>query len=341
MLKITYYDGSNSLYDERRRFQFPEHYREAQIWTDQISAINSGIDIPFSSTFDPKELCSDSGLTIDTIEQLIELASIYPTLAEHFSVTPDFLRVDIGSGYSIKNLFPAGQLKIVSAGKLDSVYSCIHSYAEAPELERLFQFQLACDMCIEPDTVIALRRMLSMRENVASALSSRTLWYEDGLPNIDKMIRKLGSKLSADFWGLRSSSMKFAIEFFDFQPAASKLTNNGQVFENQLEGLLNALGFRCERTPVSGDFGVDLILHAGDHRIALQAKDYQAAVGVSAVMEVAAGAKHYGCNAAVVMGRGEFTPAARELAKSTGTKLVSEGELLHSLKVQALSVFTN
>lgn len=99
-----------------------------------------------------------------------------------------------------------------------------------------------------------------------------------------------------------------------------------------MESLFAVLDVPCERTPATGDFGVDLIISLGHRRIALQANDYQSMVGVSAVMDFVAGAKHHECDAGAVIANGDFTNAAHELAKSTGTILLTEGTFLHLLR---------
>ena len=61
--------------------------------------------------------------------------------------------------------------------------------------------------------------------------------------------------------------------------------------------------------------------------IGIQCKRYSGSVGNKAVQEIYAGAKHMGLERAVVVSNSKYTRSAIELAKTTGTLLISDDAL--------------
>jgi restriction system protein len=101
----------------------------------------------------------------------------------------------------------------------------------------------------------------------------------------------------------------------------------GPEYEVFVESILQRHGLQITRTGASGDQGVDLIAEYDDQRLAIQCKRYRSAVGNSAVQEVFAGARHYDCQLAVVVTDSSFTPAAKQLAQTSGVLLFHHDEL--------------
>jgi len=83
----------------------------------------------------------------------------------------------------------------------------------------------------------------------------------------------------------------------------------------------------AELTPLTGDYGADLILIKDGQRIAVQAKRYVGSVGVSAVQEALSGQAYYQCDTAWVVTTGAFTTNALELAKKSGVKLIGRSDI--------------
>jgi len=101
----------------------------------------------------------------------------------------------------------------------------------------------------------------------------------------------------------------------------------GQEFEEYLEILFNKKGYAVETTPISGDFGADLILIKDSNRIAVQAKRYSNKVGLHAVQEVVSAMSHYNCNDGIVITNNYFTRACKKLSKSNGITLWNREKL--------------
>lgn len=102
---------------------------------------------------------------------------------------------------------------------------------------------------------------------------------------------------------------------------------SGLEFEKFLQILFRQMGYGVERTPYVGDYGGDLVLVKPGERIVVQAKRWNRAVGVKAVQEVAAARPKYGCDRALVVSNGDFTRAARELAKANRVELWGRSKL--------------
>jgi restriction system protein len=103
--------------------------------------------------------------------------------------------------------------------------------------------------------------------------------------------------------------------------------HSGTEFEEFLAGLFRAQGYAAELTPVTGDYGADLILSKDGQRIAVQAKRYVGSVGVSAVQEALSGQSYYQCDTAWVVTTGAFTVNALELAKRSGVKMIGRSDI--------------
>lgn len=97
---------------------------------------------------------------------------------------------------------------------------------------------------------------------------------------------------------------------------------SGIEFEQWLIASIKQAGIvDVKPTRRTGDQGADIIVRQG-RVIVVQAKCYQQALGNAAVQEVYAAKGHYGADEAWVVTNSRFTRAARELAQSTGVRLV-------------------
>lgn len=86
-----------------------------------------------------------------------------------------------------------------------------------------------------------------------------------------------------------------------------------------------------ETTPVTGDYGADLILNNGSERIIVQAKRYSQTVGVKSVQEVASAVPFYGGTAEMVITNVYFSPNAITLAQRVGITLWDRSRLIQEL----------
>jgi restriction system protein len=110
-------------------------------------------------------------------------------------------------------------------------------------------------------------------------------------------------------------------------PATAKQAMSGIEFEDHVARIARASGTPVIMTPVTGDFGVDLVVGRRPHRLAIQCKRQSRPVGAGAVQEVVAGAPMHDCAHTMVVTNHDFTPAARKLAEQHGCVLVAGGDL--------------
>lgn len=104
----------------------------------------------------------------------------------------------------------------------------------------------------------------------------------------------------------------------------SRVEHVGILFEERVAKELESLGYLVDRTPVTGDFGADLIAEKDDLRYAIQCKSHAKPIGLKAVQEAVGARRYYKCDYGVVIASSSFTLAAKELAGETGVLLVGE-----------------
>jgi len=102
---------------------------------------------------------------------------------------------------------------------------------------------------------------------------------------------------------------------------------SGIEFEDYLAELFKSHGYQVQMTPLTGDYGADLILHKDQHLTAVQAKCYTGSVGVTAVQEALSGMAYYSCHSAWVVTTGNYTVNAVELARQSKVRLLGSNEL--------------
>lgn len=105
----------------------------------------------------------------------------------------------------------------------------------------------------------------------------------------------------------------------------------GENFEIFLENLFRRKGYKVKRTPLSGDFGADLVIEKDNAIIAVQAKRYNDKVSLGAVQEVVGAIAHYSCNGGMVITNSNFTKAAFELANSNNIELWDREKLISEI----------
>lgn len=105
----------------------------------------------------------------------------------------------------------------------------------------------------------------------------------------------------------------------------------GEEFEHFLVKLFNKAGYKAVATPLSGDYGVDIIAENEFVKIGVQAKRYSDRVTNSAIQEVVAGMKHYNLDKGMVVTNNYFTRAAKELAKDNNVILWDRDTLIDKI----------
>ncbi len=105
----------------------------------------------------------------------------------------------------------------------------------------------------------------------------------------------------------------------------------GEEFELFMTQYFAEHGFKATHTPLSGDYGIDLILENDFVKIGVQAKCYSNKVTLSAIQEVVAGLRHYGLSSGMVVTNNYFQPSAIQLAKENNITLWDRNKLIEKL----------
>lgn len=103
---------------------------------------------------------------------------------------------------------------------------------------------------------------------------------------------------------------------------------SGREFEIYLYTLFCTLGYKVILHKGVADYGIDLILHKKNYKIAVQAKRYSNKVNLKAIQEAHAGKDFYKCNECIVITNSYFHKSAIELAKSVNCKLIDRNKLI-------------
>ena len=103
-------------------------------------------------------------------------------------------------------------------------------------------------------------------------------------------------------------------------------------FEHFLVEVFEKMGYQCEVTKASGDFGADLLISKVGVRTVVQAKRYNDKVSPKAVQEAVAAIRQYDANDAMVVTTNYFTKGANELADNNNVKLVDRDKIEEWLK---------
>lgn len=114
---------------------------------------------------------------------------------------------------------------------------------------------------------------------------------------------------------------------FDFDDVKT-----GEDYENFIFDILSNNGFIARKTPHTGDQGVDILVDAGERRIAIQCKLYSRPVGNKAVQEVSAGKEFYNCDLAIVVSNNSYTTSARRLAENLDVHLCHHETILDTIR---------
>ncbi len=101
----------------------------------------------------------------------------------------------------------------------------------------------------------------------------------------------------------------------------------GKEFENYLQAYFEDKGYRVELTPVSNDYGADLVLYYRDEKTVVQAKRYKNKVGIEAIQQIISAREYYKADNAIVATNSFFTPNATRLAQNCDVELWDRNRL--------------
>lgn len=103
---------------------------------------------------------------------------------------------------------------------------------------------------------------------------------------------------------------------------------SGEQFEEFLLAHFKNLGYKGYTTPVTNDYGADLVIEKDKKRIVVQAKRWQGRVKIEAVQQIVAAIQYYKANRGMVVTNSFFTKNAIQLAKSNNIELWDRNRLI-------------
>ncbi|WP_313799066.1 restriction endonuclease [Cytobacillus sp.] len=98
---------------------------------------------------------------------------------------------------------------------------------------------------------------------------------------------------------------------------------SGEDFENLMFLYFKDKGFKPERTPRTGDHGVDLVIidPKDGFKIAVQCKRHKKNIGNEPIIKLNGGKKFYGCQGSLCITTSNYTEKAKEYAKECKVEL--------------------
>ena len=103
---------------------------------------------------------------------------------------------------------------------------------------------------------------------------------------------------------------------------------SGEQFEQYVRHYFHHHGYRhIHTTQTTRDYGADILMKKGFHKIVVQAKRYDRNIGVHAIQEVLAAKAYYNCSKAIVITNQYFTSSAKQLAEVNHVQLIDRDAL--------------
>ena len=229
--------------------------------------------------------------------------------SEFFCILSDVLMEKFGGTDFCKIRYEESRIKNFFSGEFE------YSYEERLHKRRFYK---ECKNYVDKELIIFInyleKRGLSIKYAEIFFVHTLESAFDKKLEDIkqeeyDIELMKLEQKLSN-----LDNSNNISIESTDYM--------SGIEFENFVYKLFIKMGYYAEKTPITGDQGVDLILYNDKGaKIAVQCKRNQNSIGNTAIQEVVAGAVFYNANSTMVVTNNYFTKSAIDLANSCNTTL--------------------
>jgi tetratricopeptide (TPR) repeat protein len=119
-----------------------------------------------------------------------------------------------------------------------------------------------------------------------------------------------------------------------FGMASDFANRDPHEFEDFIAELFTKMDYSTERTPLTGDYGADVIAKKGEEVVAIQVKRYKLGndVGVKDVNQVLGSMHRYKANKAIVVTTSDFTLAVRKLATTAPVELWNHTKLYEMIE---------
>lgn len=111
-------------------------------------------------------------------------------------------------------------------------------------------------------------------------------------------------------------------------PKKISIDMSGVEFERHCAEILDGCGWKTTLTKGSGDQGIDILATKNKVVVVIQCKRLSKPVGNQAVQQAFSGMQFIKAHYSAVVTTATFTPKAREIARETGTFLLTDNDLL-------------
>lgn len=135
---------------------------------------------------------------------------------------------------------------------------------------------------------------------------------------------------------IRKAKMAYRSKQYLNSPLAAIDRMSGEEFEEYLAAHFQKLGYKVKLTPKSNDFGADLILIKEGQKIVVQAKRYQAKIGVKAVQEIIGARGYYKADRMMVVSNNFYTSGAKKLAAANNVELWDRNTINKLFKIKEI-----
>ena len=135
--------------------------------------------------------------------------------------------------------------------------------------------------------------------------------------------------ISGLLWFLRTKKKTKLRQALLLAGTANPMQLTPEQYEQFCATLLENNGWSTRLTKKSGDFGADIIAEKNGERLVIQCKQWSKSVGIQAVQEAHTAISHYRATRALVVTTTGYTPAAKNIAKSAGVRLLSHTDLVN------------
>ena len=135
--------------------------------------------------------------------------------------------------------------------------------------------------------------------------------------------------ISGLLWFLRMKKKAKLRQALLLAGTANPMQLTPEQYEQFCATLLENNGWSTRLTKKSGDFGADIIAEKNGERLVIQCKQWSKSVGIQAVQEAHTAVSHYKATRGLVVTTTGYTPAAKNIAKSAGVRLLSHTDLVN------------
>ena len=109
---------------------------------------------------------------------------------------------------------------------------------------------------------------------------------------------------------------------------------SGPDFERLLKAHFEKQGYSVRLTPVSNDYGADLVLTKDNSTTVVQAKRYRSKIGNKAIQEIIGAKGYYNADKCIVISNSFYTANAISLARANNVALWNRNDLIDNFKIK-------